>query len=141
MDLGEDLIWLYYIFTKAIIENKIIDLFNNGDHTRSFTYIDDITEPIHRLIKINYDKKNEISNNEILNIGGSKPVKLLRFIDIIEKYIGKKAKINLKPMQQGDVKETNANIDKLEKITGYKPQTNIEEGIKRFIDWYLQYHQ
>ena len=125
----------------AIIENKIIDLFNKGDHTRSFTYIDDITEPIHRLIKINYDKKNEISNNEILNIGGSKPVKLLRFIDIIEKYLGKKAKINLKPMQQGDVKETNANIDKLEKITGYRPQTNIEEGIKRFIDWYIQYHQ
>ena len=94
-----------YIFTKAIIENKRIDLFNEGDHTRSFTYIDDITEPIHRLIKINYDKKNEISNNEILNIGGSKPVKLLRFIDIIEKYLGKKAKINLKPMQQGDVKK------------------------------------
>ena len=130
-----------YIFTKAIIKNKTIDLFNKGDHTRSFTYIDDITEPIHRLIKINYDKKNEISNNEILNIGGSKPVKLLRFIDIIEKYLGKKAKINLKPMQQGDVKETNANIDKLEKITGYRPQTNIEEGIKRFIDWYIQYHQ
>ena len=86
-------------------------------------------------------KKNEISNNEILNIGGSKPVKLLRFIDIIEKYLGKKAKINLKPMQQGDVKETNANIDKLEKITGYKPQTNIKKGIKRFIDWYIQYHQ
>ena len=130
-----------FIFTKAIIENKIIDLFNEGNHTRSFTYIDDITEPIHRLIKINYDKKNEISNNEILNIGGSKPVKLLRFIDIIEKYLGKKAKINLKPMQQGDVKETNANIDKLEKITGYKPQTNIKKGIKRFIDWYIQYHQ
>ena len=130
-----------YIFTKAIIENKRIDLFNEGDHTRSFTYIDDITEPIHRLIKINYDKKIEIFNNKILNIGGSKPVKLLRFIDIIEKYLGKKAKINLKPMQQGDVKETNADIDKLERITGYKPQTDIEEGIKRFIDWYLNYHQ
>ena len=130
-----------YIFTKAIIENKMIDLFNEGNHTRSFTYIDDITEPIHRLIKINYDKKNEISNNEILNIGGSKPVKLLRFIDIIEKYLGKKAKINLKPMQQGDVKETNADIDKLERITGYIPQTNIEEGIRKFIDWYMQYHQ
>ena len=130
-----------YIFTKAIIENKKIELFNEGDHTRSFTYIDDITEPIHRLIKINYDKKNEISNNEILNIGGSKPVKLLRFIDIIERYLGKKAKINLKPMQQGDVKETNADIDKLERITGYKPQIDIEEGIKRFIDWYLNYHQ
>jgi len=130
-----------YIFTKAIIENKKIDLFNDGDHTRSFTYIDDIIEPILRLIKINSDKKDEISNNEILNVGGSQPVKLLRFINIIEDYLGKKAKINLKPMQQGDVKETNANIDKLERITGYIPQTNIEEGIKRFIDWYMDYHQ
>ena len=130
-----------YIFTKAIIENKRIDLFNEGDHARSFTYIDDITEPIHRLIKINYKKHDSTSCDEILNIGGSKPVKLLRFIDIIEKYLGKKAKINLKPMQQGDVKETNADIDKLERITGYKPQTDIEEGIKRFIDWYLNYHQ
>ena len=130
-----------YIFTKAIIENKRIDLFNEGDHARSFTYIDDIIEPIHRLIKINYKKNDRTSNYEILNIGGSKPVKLLRFIDIIEKYLGKKAKINLKPMQQGDVKETNADIDKLERITGYKPQTDIEEGIKRFIDWYLNYHQ
>ena len=129
-----------YIFTKAIIENKRINLFNEGDHTRSFTYIDDITEPIHRLIKINYNN-DRASYNEILNIGGSSPVKLLRFIDIIEEYLGKKAKINLKPMQQGDVKETNADIDKLETITGYRPQTNIEEGIMRFIDWYVQYHQ
>ena len=128
-----------YIFTKSIIENKRIDLFNEGDHTRSFTYIDDITEPILRLIKINYD--NNVANNEILNIGGSKPVKLLRFIDIIEEYLGKKAKINLKPIQQGDVKETNANIEKLERITGYVPKINIEEGIKRFIDWYINYHQ
>ena len=130
-----------YIFTKAIIENKKINLFNDGDHTRSFTYIDDIIEPILRLIKINSNKKDEITNNEILNVGGSQPVKLLRFIDIIEDYLGKKANINLKPMQQGDVKETNANIDKLERITGYIPQTNIEEGIRRFIDWYMDYHQ
>ena len=129
-----------YIFTKAIIENKRINLFNEGDHARSFTYIDDITEPIHRLIKINYNNERA-SYNEILNIGGSSPVKLLRFIDIIEEYLGKKAKINLKPMQQGDVKETNADIDKLETITGYRAQINIEEGIKRFIDWYVQYHQ
>ncbi len=130
-----------YIFTKAITENKSIDLFNMGDHTRSFTYINDITEPIHRLLKINYEKKDILCNHEIFNIGGAKPIKLLRFIDIIEQYLGKKAKINLMPMQQGDVKETNANIDKLEKITGYKPQTNIEEGIKNFIDWYMEYHQ
>ena len=130
-----------YIFTKAIIENKKIDLFNEGDHARSFTYIDDITEPIHRLIKINDKKYGRTSHSEILNIGGSKPVKLLKFINIIEKHLGKKAKINLKPMQQGDVKQTNADIEKLERITGYKPRTDVEEGIKRFIDWYLNYHQ
>tara|TARA_B000000460_G_scaffold123070_1_gene86640 strand:+ start:2142 stop:3122 length:981 start_codon:yes stop_codon:yes gene_type:complete len=130
-----------YIFTKAIFENKNIDLFNKGSHTRSFTYISDIVEPIYRLIKINENNQKILSNNDILNIGGSEPVKLLRFIDIIEDYLGKKAKIILKPMQQGDVQDTNADITKLEKITDYKPQVDIEEGIKRFIDWYKAYHQ
>jgi len=131
----------YYIFTKAIIKNKSIDLFNKGEQARSFTYINDITEPIHRLVKINYEEKNILGSHEIFNIGGAKQIKLLKFIDIIEGYIGKKAKINLKPMQQGDVKETNADIEKLEKITSYLPQTNIEEGIEKFIDWYMDYHQ
>ena len=130
-----------YIFTKAIIEDKRIELYNNGHHTRSFTYINDIVEPINRLVDIYGSKKMETKNYEILNIGGAKPVKLLRFIDIIEKYLGKKAKIDLKPMQKGDVKETNANIEKLEKVTGYKPKTSIEDGIKKFIDWYINYHQ
>jgi len=130
-----------YIFTKAIIENKDIDLFNEGNHTRSFTYISDIVEPIYRLIKINENKQNILSNNDILNIGGAEPVKLLRFIDIIEDYLGKKANVRLKPMQQGDVQDTIADLTKLEKITDYKPQVDIEEGIKRFIDWYKAYHQ
>tara|TARA_B110000196_G_scaffold317673_1_gene331289 strand:- start:1907 stop:2887 length:981 start_codon:yes stop_codon:yes gene_type:complete len=130
-----------FIFTKAIIENKKIELFNEGNHTRSFTYISDIVEPIHRLIKINESEQNILNSNEILNIGGAETVKLLRFIDIIEKYIGRKAKIILKPMRKGDVKETNADISKLERITKYVPQVNIEEGIKRFIDWYKKYHK
>jgi len=130
-----------FIFTKAIIENKKIELFNEGNHTRSFTYISDIVEPIHRLIKINESEQNILNSNEILNIGGAETVKLLRFIDIIEKYIGRKAKIILKPMQKGDVKETNSDISKLERITKYVPQVNIEEGIKRFIDWYKKYHK
>ena len=130
-----------FIFTKAIIENKKIELFNEGNHTRSFTYISDIVEPIHRLIKINESEQNILNSNEILNIGGAETVKLLRFIDIIEKYIGRKAKIILKQMQKGDVKETNADISKLERITKYVPQVNIEEGIKRFIDWYKKYHK
>ncbi|OUW79801.1 MAG: hypothetical protein CBD77_01865 [bacterium TMED217] len=129
-----------YIFTKSIIENKDINLFNKGDHKRSFTYITDIIEPIRRLININEQNSNILKNHEILNIGGAKPVGLLRFVDIIENHLNKKAKIILKPMQQGDVKETNANIIKLEKITGYKPQTNIEKGIKKFIDWYKVYY-
>ena len=130
-----------FIFTKAIIENKKIELFNEGNHTRSFTYISDIVEPIHRLIKINESEQNILNSNEILNIGGAETVKLLRFIDIIEKYIGRKAKIILKPMAKGDVKETNADISKLERITKYVPLVNIEEGIKRFIDWYKKYHK
>jgi len=130
-----------YIFTKAIIENKDIDLFNEGNHTRSFTYISDIVEPIYRLIKINENNQNILNNYDILNIGGAEPVKLLRFIDIIEHYLGKKANVRLKPIQQGDVQDTNADISYLEKITDYKPQVDIEEGIKRFIDWYKAYHQ
>ena len=130
-----------YIFTKAIIENKDIDLFNEGNHTRSFTYISDIVEPIYRIIKINENNQNILNNNDILNIGGAEPVKLLRFIDIIEHYLGKKANVRLKPIQQGDVQDTNADITNLEKITDYKPQVDIEEGIKRFIDWYKAYHQ
>ena len=130
-----------YIFTKAIIENKDIDLFNEGNHTRSFTYISDIVEPIYRLIKINENNQNILNNYDILNIGGAEPVKLLRFIDIIEDYLGKKANVRLKPIQQGDVQDTNADITYLEKITDYKPQVDIEEGIKRFIDWYKAYHQ
>ena len=130
-----------YIFTKAIIENKNIDLFNKGNHTRSFTYISDIVEPIYRLIKINENNQNILNNNDILNIGGAEPVKLLRFIEIIEHYLGKKANVRLKPIQQGDVQDTNADITNLEKITDYKPQVDIEEGIKRFIDWYKGYHR
>ena len=130
-----------YMFTKAIIENKNIDLFNKGNHTRSFTYISDIVEPMYRLIKINENNQNVLSNNDILNIGGAEQVKLLRFIDIIEDCLGKKANVKLKSMQQGDVQDTNADITKLEKITNYKPHVDIEEGIKRFIDWYKVYHQ
>ena len=131
----------YFIFTKAIIENKEIDLFNNGIHSRSFTYITDIIEPINRLISIIETNQSLLNNNEVLNIGGAEPVKLSFFTSLIEKNLGKKAIVNLKPMQQGDVKETNANIIKLEKITGYKPQVNIEEGLKRFIEWYKGYYQ
>ncbi len=131
----------YFLFTKSIIENEKVDLFNDGKHARSFTYISDIVEPIYRLIKINENKQNILSNNDILNIGCAKPVKLLRFIDIIEDYLGKKANVRLKPMQKGDVQDTNADITKLEKITDYKPQVDIEEGIKRFIDWFKAYHQ
>ena len=131
----------YFIFTKSIIENKEIDLFNNGIHSRSFTYITDIIEPINRLISIIETNQSLLNNNEVLNIGGAEPVKLSFFTSLIEKNLGKKAIVNLKPMQKGDVKETNANIIRLEKITGYKPQINIEEGIKKFIDWYKAYYQ
>jgi len=131
----------YFLFTKAIIENKEIDLFNKGIHSRSFTYISDIIEPICRLIVIVDKNQNLLNNNEVLNIGRSEPVKLSYFTSLIEKSLGKKAIINLKPMQPGDVKETNADISKLEKITGYKPQINIEEGIKNFIKWYKEYYR
>jgi len=130
-----------YIFTKAIIENKEIELFNKGIHSRSFTYITDIIEPIYRLINIIETNQGLLKNNEILNIGGAEPIKLFHFVEIIERHLNKKADVILKPIQKGDVKKTNANINKLEKITGYKPLIGIEEGINKFIDWYKEYHQ
>ena len=122
-----------FIFTKAIIENKAIKIFNNGDMKRNFTYIDDIVDGIRRVI-------DNPKKYEIYNIGNNKAENLLDFIENIEKCLGKKAKRKYLPMQPGDVKTTMADIKKIMSI-GYKPKTNIHEGIKRFIEWYINYYR
>ncbi len=141
----------YFSFTKSIYEGKPINVFNNGNMERDFTYIDDIVEGIIRLIdKIpeshnDWDYKNpdpatSFAPYRIFNIGNNQPVKLLDFISILEKLIGKEAKKNFLPMQPGDVKTTYANIERLQKLTGFKPQTLLNEGLKKFVDWYKNYY-
>ena len=137
-------------FTKAIIQGKPIDIYNNGEMYRDFTYIDDIVKGINALMSVPPKEEKNIDKNDslspvapfrIVNIGNSNQVKLLDFVEAIETYIGKKAIRNYMPMQQGDVPATWANTDLLKKLTGYAPKTDIKEGIKKFIDWYLSYYK
>ena len=121
-------------FTKNIIENKVIDVYNYGNMERDFTYITDIVSGVTASL----DKK---FNYEIFNLGNSNTVRLNYFIECIEKELGKRAVKNLMPMQKGDVPKTCADITKSEQMIGFKPKTNIEEGIKKFIKWYKDYYQ
>ena len=131
----------YYSFTKKILNGETIDVYNNGEMQRDFTYIDDIIEGITRVMDKTPDlQSSDISNAKapykIYNIGNNHPVTLRRFITAIETACGKKAKENLLPMQAGDVPITYADVDELIKDTGFKPSTSIEDGIGRFVDWY-----
>ena len=137
-------------FTKGILNNKKIDIYNNGKMYRDFTYIDDIVSGINLLIKkipntkqlgrYKDDSLSPIAPFRILNIGNTKKVYLLDFIKEIEKVLGKKAKRNYMPLQKGDVKQTLSNTNLLKKITRYNPKTNFKTGIRKFLDWYLEYY-
>ena len=137
-------------FTKGILENKKIDIYNYGKMYRDFTYIDDIVNGISLLINKapNVKQKNKFKNDSlssvapyrILNIGNTKKVFLLNFIKQIEIELGKKAIRNYMPLQKGDVKQTLSNTNLLKKITGYNPKTNYKTGIKNFISWYKKYY-
>jgi UDP-glucuronate 4-epimerase len=139
-----------FIFTKAILEGKPIQVFNNGDMERDFTYVDDIVEGIFRVLMkeptgnkewkgTKPDPSSSPAPFQVYNIGNSKPVKLMDFIKAIETALDKKAIIDFQPMQAGDVSRTWAEVFKLEKDTGYKPQHSVEEGIGKFTKWYLGY--
>lgn len=125
-----------WLFTEAISQNKPIKVFNQGKMMRDFTYIDDIVEGVIRI-------QNVIPQGEIpyslFNIGNNEPVQLSRFIKAIETALGQKAEKQMLPMQPGDVERTYADTTRLEAIVGYKPQTEIEEGIARFVEWYKAY--
>ncbi len=141
-----------FIFTKAILEGKPIQVFNNGEMERDFTYVDDIVEGIFRVLMkeptgnkewkgTKPDPSSSPAPFQIYNIGNSKPVKLMDFIKAIETALGKKAIIEFQPMQAGDVGKTWANVEKLKKQAGYTPSFSIEKGISYFISWYKQYYQ
>jgi UDP-glucuronate 4-epimerase len=142
-----------FIFTKAILEGSPIQVFNNGEMERDFTYVDDIVEGIFRLLTQaaprgnttwdpnSSDPSSSPARYKIYNIGNSKPVKLMDFIRAIENALGKKAIMEYQPMQAGDVRRTWAEVEHLVKDTGYKPQHTVEEGIGEFVKWYLEYYR
>ncbi len=140
-----------FLFTRSILEDKPIKVFNYGNMMRDFTYIDDIVEGVARLIPKppkpnpewdaeNPDPGTSSAPYKIYNIGNNNPVKLTRFIEVIEEKLGKKAIKEYLPMQPGDVPVTYADVDDLMRDVGFKPSTSIEEGVGRFIDWYKEYY-
>jgi UDP-glucuronate 4-epimerase len=138
----------YYSFTKDIIEGNSIKVYNNGDMRRDFTYIDDIVEGIVKLLdqppepdpNRELDPSTSHAPYKIYNIGNNSPVRLMDFITTLETIIGKKAQIELLPMQPGDVKETYADITDLQKDAGFSPATPLEIGLGHFVEWYKHFH-
>ena len=136
----------YFKFTKSIIEGIPIDVYNNGNMKRDFTYIDDLIEGIISITTSKpISKKNKVSNSNakfrVYNIGNNNPITLKRFIKAIEKSIGKEAIKNYLPMQPGDVPITYADISDTARDFGYDPKTTIDQGIKKFVEWYNEYYQ
>jgi UDP-glucuronate 4-epimerase len=140
-----------FLFTDAMLKNQPIKIYNNGDMIRDFTYVDDITESILRLIPkppqqndawdaVNPDPSSSSAPYRILNIGNSKPITIMKYVEILEKKIGVDAIKDFEPMRQGDIKETHASYEALNKLIDFKPQVEIEEGIGKFVDWYRQYY-
>mgnify|MGYP001568500923 FL=1 len=139
-------------FTKGIIEGAPIPVFNSGKMVRDFTYIDDIVEGVVRTIDSTAkpqagwsgdapDPATSYAPYRIYNIGNNEPVELMRYIEVLEKSLGKKAKLDLLPMQDGDVPATYADIASLEKDVGFRPRTTVETGIGRFVEWYKSYYK
>ena len=136
-------------FTKQILNNEEIDIYNNGEMYRDFTYVDDLVQGIRLLIdakpeagvsKCKTDSISSVGPYRVVNIGNSKKIKLLDFIDAIEIELDIKAKRNMMPMQIGDVSETWADVSLLKNLTGFSPNTDIKHGIKSFISWYKEYY-
>jgi len=140
-----------FLFTRKILAGEPIDVFNHGRHTRDFTYIDDIVEGIIRVIDRpavpdpnwdagNPDPASSSAPYRIYNIGGNNPVQLSQYIKVLEQVLGKSARLNLLPMQPGDVPDTSASVEDLVRDVGYKPDTPIETGIANFVRWYREYY-
>jgi len=140
-----------FLFTRNILEGKPIDVFNDGHHRRDFTYVDDIAEGVVRATARiaqpdpNWNSKapdpaSSSAPFRLYNIGNSKPVELMRYIEVIEECLGRKAVKNFLPLQLGDVPETYADIDDLVRDVGYRPATPIEVGVRNFVDWFCEYY-
>ena len=140
-----------FTFTRNILEGRPIDVYNQGHHARDFTYVDDIAEGVVRACERIAqpdpqwnsrapDPATSSAPFRLYNIGNHQPVQLMRYIEVIEQCLGRKAQMNLLPLQPGDVPETFADIDDLVRDTGYRPATPIEVGIRRFVDWFCEYY-
>jgi UDP-glucuronate 4-epimerase len=141
-----------FLFTKAILENRPIDVFNHGQMLRDFTYVDDIVEGVIRVsdrtAEADPDYRPETPNPgtsnvpfRVFNIGNHDPVPLMDFIGAIETALGRTAQKNLLPMQDGDVPATYADVDALDRWVGFTPRTSIQDGISRFVAWYRDYYK
>ena len=139
-------------FTKAILENKPIDIHNHGNMVRDFTYIDDVVQAIIQIINIpatadaNFNTCNPNASSSsspwrVFNIGNGRPTSLMDYILAIEKVLGKEAKKNFLPVQQGEVLETAADTKSLEKWAGFEPKTSVVQGVENFVKWYLSYYK
>jgi UDP-glucuronate 4-epimerase len=140
-----------FLFTRKILAGEPIDVFNHGHHTRDFTYVDDIVEGVIRTLDRvpepdqAYDplQPNSATSSapyRVYNIGNSHPVQLSHYIEVLEDCLGRKAEKNLLPLQPGDVPDTSAEVTELMDDTGYRPDTPVEEGVKRFVEWYRGYY-
>ena len=141
-----------FMFARNILAGKPIDVFNHGHHTRDFTFVDDIAEGVVRacdqiaMCNPNWDSNapdpaTSRAPFRIFNIGNNQPVQLTRYIEVLEQCLGRKAQRNLLPLQPGDVPDTYADVEDLVRAVGYRPQTTVEEGVRRFVDWYVSYYK
>jgi UDP-glucuronate 4-epimerase len=141
-----------FLFTRAILEGRPIEVFNHGRHKRDFTYIDDVVDAVVRVVdRIPEPLPDWGSGREdpsvsrapyrLYNIGSNRPIDLLRYIEVLEECLGRKAEKILLPMQPGDVPDTFADVSELVTDIGYRPATPVEQGVRRFVDWYLDYYR
>ncbi len=130
----------YFMFTEKILSGETIAVFNNGDMRRDFTYIDDIVDGTIACLDHPPAGTTGAALNPVYNIGNNRPEQLMHFINVLESALGKKANMDMQPMQPGDVKETYADISPAQAAFGFSPKTSIEEGLSRFVEWYRDYY-
>jgi len=141
-----------FLFARAMIEGRPIEVFNEGRHTRDFTYVEDIVEGVVRVTDRvpgpdpkwdsgNPDPASSSAPYRLYNIGSNRPIQLLRYIEVLEQCLGRKAARIMKPLQLGDVPDTFANVDELIADVGYAPNTPIEVGVRNFVDWFKSYYR
>ena len=140
-----------FLFARNILEGKPIDVYNNGHHKRDFTYVDDIAEGVVRACEhiaapdlnwsgATHDPASSRAPYRIYNIGNHQSVQLMRYIEVLEECLGRKAEKRFLPLQPGDVPETCADVEDLARDVGYRPATPVEEGVRRFVDWFCEYY-